>query len=131
MAFADLMGRTITSTPAFAQASAGQDAALHPLAPRKPHFAAKAKRMIHIFPNGGASHVDSFDPKPSLEKYKGKPLPFENYKTERKTGAAYPSPFTFKKHGQSGLEISTLFPKLAEFADDLCVVHSMYTELPN
>ena len=120
MAFADLMGR------AFAD-----DAALHPLAPRKPHFAAKAKRMIHIFPNGGASHVDSFDPKPSLEKYKGKPLPIENYKTERKTGAAFPSPFTFKKHGQSGLEISSMFPKLAEHADHLCVVRSMYTELPN
>jgi len=120
MALTDLMGRAVAG-----------DAALNPLAPKKPHFAGKAKRMIHIFPNGGASHVDSFDPKPALAKYAGKPLPIANYKTERKTGAAYPSPFTFQKHGQSGLEISSMFPRVAESADELCVVRSMYTELPN
>jgi len=59
-----------------------------PLAPRQPHFAAKAKRIIHIFANGGPSHVDTFDPKPALDKYAGKPLPMENLPTERKTGAA-------------------------------------------
>jgi len=123
MALADLLGQ--------AGMLQAQEAALNPLAPRKPHFPGRAKRMIHIFPNGGASHVDSFDPKPSLEKYQGKPLPIENYKTERKTGSAFPSPFPFKKHGQSGLEISSMFPKVAESADELCVVRSMYTELPN
>jgi hypothetical protein len=123
MALADLMGQ--------AGMLQAQEAALNPLAPKKPPFPGKAKRMIHIFPNGGASHVDSFDPKPSLEKYKGKPLPIENYKTERKTGAAFPSPFPFKKHGQSGLEISSMFPRVAESADELCVIRSMYTELPN
>ena len=123
LALADMMGQ--------AGSLQAQDAALNPFAPKKAHFPGKAKRMIHIFPNGGASHVDSFDPKPSLEKYKGKPLPIENYKTERKTGAAFPSPFPFKKHGQSGLEISSMFPKVAEWADELCVVRSMYTELPN
>jgi uncharacterized protein DUF1501 len=124
MALADLMGQA-------GMLSAQDSAGLNPLAPKKAHFPGKAKRMIHIFPNGGASHVDSFDPKPSLEKYKGKPLPMENYKTERKTGAAFPSPFPFTKHGQSGLEISSMFPKVAESADELCVVRSMYTELPN
>ncbi len=123
MALADLMGQ--------AGMLHAQEAALNPFAPKKSHFPGKAKRMIHIFPNGGASHVDSFDPKPSLEKYKGKPLPIENYKTERKTGAAFPSPFPFKKHGQSGLEISSMFPRVAESADELCVIRSMYTELPN
>src|SRR6185503_20886310 len=63
-----------------------------PLAPKQPHFPAKAKHVIHIFCNGGPSHVDTFDPKPSLAKYAGKNLPMENLRTERKTGAAYPSP---------------------------------------
>ena len=87
--------------------------------------------MIHIFPNGGASHVDTFDPKPALEKYAGKALPTPNLRTERKTGAAYPSPFKFARCGQSGLEISDAFPRLREFADDLCVIRSLHTEVPN
>jgi hypothetical protein len=121
-ALADLMGRALANDDA---------AALNPLAPRRPHFAAKAKRMIHIFPNGGASHVDTFDPKPALQTYAGKPLPSGNLKTERKTGAAYPSPFTFRKYGESGLEVSDAFPKVGEMADHLCVIRSMYTEVPN
>src|SRR5213075_998728 len=85
-------------------ALAGDDAAgLNPLKPRKPHFPAKAKRIIHIFLNGGPSHVDTFDPKPALAKFAGKSLPIENYKTERKTGNAFPSMFKFAKYGQSGL----------------------------
>src|SRR5262245_59172290 len=65
----------------------------NPLAERQPHFPVKAKRVIHLFMNGGPSHVDTFDPKPSLEKYAGKELPMENLRTERKTGAAFPSPY--------------------------------------
>src|SRR6476659_5315034 len=80
-----------------------------PLAPKAPHFAAKAKRVIHIFANGGPSHVDTFDPKPALDKYAGKSLPTTNLRTERRTGAAFPSPFKFKKYGKSGLEVSDLF----------------------
>src|SRR5262245_51848879 len=72
-----------------------------PLAPKQPQFPAKAKPVIHLFMNGGPSHVDTFDPKPSLAKYAGKPLPMENLKTERKTGAAFPSPYQFRKFGQS------------------------------
>src|ERR1700757_4641062 len=76
---------------------------INPLCPRGPHFPAKAKRVIHLFMNGGPSHVDTFDPKPALAKYAGQPIPI-TLKTERRTGAAFPSPFEFKKFGQSGIE---------------------------
>jgi hypothetical protein len=113
-------------------AFAGDDAAsLNPLKPRKPHFPAKAKRVIHLFLNGGPSHVDTFDPKPALAKYAGKPLPIENYKTERKTGNAFPSMFKFAKYGRSGLEASELFKNTAQMADDLCVIRSMHADVPN
>ena len=105
--------------------------AAHPLAPRMPQFPARAKRVIHIFVNGGPSHVDTFDPKPALERYAGKALPVANLQTERKTGAAFPSPFKFQKHGQSGLEVSEVFPHVASCADDLAVIRSMQAELPN
>src|SRR5262245_46603435 len=78
-----------------------------PLAARQPHFAPKAKRVIHFFCNGGPSHVDTFDPKPALARYAGQPLP-ETLRTERKTGAAFPSPFKFHRYGASGLEISEI-----------------------
>jgi hypothetical protein len=101
------------------------------LSPKPPHFPAKAKHIIHVFLNGGPSHVDTFDPKPILEKYAGKPLPNENLRTERKTGAAFPSPFKFKKYGQSGIEISDIFAPLGKHADDLCVIRSMHADVPN
>lgn len=101
-----------------------------PLAPKAPQFPAKAKHVIHLFLNGGPSHVDSFDHKPMLATYDGKPYPGGNLKTERKTGVLMRSPFEFRKHGQSGLEISEIFPGLASCADDLCVIKSMYTDVP-
>src|SRR5213082_796479 len=85
-----------------------------PLAPRRPHFTAKAQRVIHLFMNGGPSHVDTFDPKPLFQKYAGKPLPMTNLPTERKTGAAFPSPYQFKKYGKSGIEVSEIFPHVGE-----------------
>lgn len=103
----------------------------NPLAPRRPHFAPKAKHVIHIFANGGISHVDTFDPKPSLTKHAGKALPYSNLKTERKTGAAFASPYTFKKHGQSGIEVSEIFPHVAECVDDMAFVRSMHADIPN
>jgi hypothetical protein len=103
----------------------------HPLAPRPAPFPAKAKQVIHIFANGGPSHVDTFDPKPMLQKFAGKMLPRPNLGTERKTGAALPSPFKFQKYGQSGLEISEIFPHVAGHADDLCVIRSMHADVPN
>ncbi|MCI0637927.1 MAG: DUF1501 domain-containing protein [Gemmataceae bacterium] len=101
-----------------------------PLAPRRPHFTPKAQRVIHLFMNGGPSHVDTFDPKPMLARYAGRELP-RNLRTERRTGAAFPSPFRFQKHGQSGLEVSELFPHVGALADDLCVIRSMHADVPN
>ncbi|AGA25701.1 DUF1501 domain-containing protein [Singulisphaera acidiphila] len=103
---------------------------LTPLAPRAPQFAPKAKRVIHLFMNGGPSHVDTFDPKPALTKQAGKALP-SLLPTERKTGAAFASPFKFRKYGQSGIEVSDLFAQTAECIDDICVIRSMHADVPN
>jgi hypothetical protein len=100
------------------------------LAPRPPHFAAKARAVIHIFANGGPSHLDTFDPKPKLAEYAGREIPGA-LKTERRTGAAFPSPFAFSHHGESGLEVSELFPAVARHADRLLVVRSMHADVPN
>jgi hypothetical protein len=107
-----------------------QSGAQNLLASRQSHFPGKAKRVIHFFLNGGPSHVDTFDPKPALYKYAGKPVP-TNLTTERKTGAAFPSPFAFRRYGQSGIEVSELFAKTAEHIDDIAVIRSMYAQVPN
>ena len=100
-----------------------------PLSLRQPLFQPRAKRIIYLFMSGGPSHVDLFDPKPRLAQDNGKPLPFEKPKLERtKTGNLLGSPWKFGKHGQSGMEISELFPKLATHADDLCVIRSMVAD---
>lgn len=109
---------------------ANQASGANPLSPRGPHFPAKAKRVIHLFMNGGPSHVDTFDPKPMLQKYAGKPIP-KMLPTERKTGAAFPSMFKFQKYGQSGIEVSELFAHTAECIDDICVIRSMHADVPN
>ncbi|MBL9117535.1 MAG: DUF1501 domain-containing protein [Verrucomicrobiaceae bacterium] len=102
-----------------------------PFAIRSSHFAPKAKRVVHLFMNGGPSHVDTFDPKPELTKMDGQKLP-NMLKTERPTGAGLKSPYSFKKYGQSGLEVSQLFDKVAsQHADDLCVIRSMHADVPN
>jgi Protein of unknown function (DUF1501) len=105
-------------------------APINPLLPRKPHFAPKAKRVIHLFMNGGPSHIDTFDPKPSLKKYAGKSIPV-HLQTERKTGAAFPSPYKFQKYGECGLEVSDIFPHVGKCADDLAVIRSMHADVPN
>src|SRR5260370_40544418 len=104
---------------------------VNPLTPKAPHFPGKAKRVIHLFMNGGPSHVDTFDPKPALAKNAGKPLPKGNLRTERRTGAAFPSPFKFHKHGQSGIEVSEIFPHVAACIDDIAVIRSMHPDVPN
>jgi hypothetical protein len=104
---------------------------LNPLSPKSPHFPGKAKRVIHLFMNGGPSHVDTFDPKPLLDKYAGQPLPRENLRTERKTGAAFPSPFKFQKYGESGIEVSEIFQHTAQHIDDIAVIRSMHADVPN
>lgn len=104
----------------------------NPMIAKGPHFAPKAKRVIHLFMNGGPSHMDTFDPKPELDKWHGKSLPEERrLKTERKTGTAFGSPFKFKNYGHSGLPVSELFPHVAKHADDLCVIRSMQANVPN
>lgn len=115
----------------FEQTAPAQDKGFaNPLAARQPHFAPKVKRVIHLFMNGGPSQVDTFDPKPMLTKYDGKPLPI-HLKTERKTGVGFGSPYEFQRYGQSGIEVSELYPNVAGHVDDLCVIRSMRTDLPN
>lgn len=111
--------------PSLSQAAAGPGTA------HTPHFAPKARRMIHLFMNGGPSHVDTFDPKPALERYAGQELPSGNLPTERKTGAAMPSPYRFRKYGQSGIEVSEIFPNVARSVDELAIVRSMHADVPN
>jgi hypothetical protein len=106
-------------------------AADDPLAPRQPHFPARARHVIFLFLNGGPSQVDTFDPKPMLTKYHGTPAPGGNLKTERKTGALLKSPFEFRHCGKSGLEVSEIFPRLGKCMDDVCVIRSMHVERPN
>ena len=113
------------------RAGAGNHETRSPLATKPPHFAAKAQRVIHIFFNGGASHVDTFDPKPALTRRHGQPLPSPNLLTERQTGMAMASPFRFRKYGQSGIEVSELFSHLGQQIDDVCVIRSMYADFPN
>jgi hypothetical protein len=118
----------VLGTPARA---ASPSRAANPMTPRRPHFAPRAKRVIHLFMNGGPSHIDTFDPKPELQKRAGQMLPMRNLKTERETGAAFPCPFQFKKYGQSGLEVSEIFSHVGEHADELCVIRSMHANVPN
>jgi len=102
----------------------------HPLSPRPPHFPPRVKRVIQVLANGGPSQVDTFDPKPELTRYHGKRLPL-HHATERPTGTALGSPFSFSRYGQSGLKVSELFARLAgEHADELCVIRSMHGDTP-
>lgn len=95
-----------------------------------PQFPGRAKRVIHFFLNGGPSHVDTFDYKPALEAHAGKPLA-NTLTTERKTGAAFPSPFKFQRYGESGLHVSEIFSRTAQHIDDIAVINSMYAQVPN
>jgi uncharacterized protein DUF1501 len=126
LAFASLVNESLVR--AAGVGAFGQDGALDA---RKLDHPARAKRVIFLFMNGGLSQVDSFDPKPMLDKFHGQPLPGGTVATERKTGALMRSPFTFKKYGQSGMEVSELFPHVGECADDICFVRSVYTDIPN
>src|SRR5262245_51452916 len=83
------------------------------LAPKPSHFRPRARRLIHLFMNGGPSQVDTFDPKPALEKFHGQKPPGEVRLKRSKIGTLMKSPFSFARHGRSGLEISELFPRLA------------------
>jgi hypothetical protein len=98
----------------------------NPLAPRPPHFPARARRVIFLFMHGGVSHVDTFDPKPKLAAMNGKPLPFAKPAFEfAPTGNLLASPWKFKKYGQCGTEVSDLFPNVGSCMDDICVLRSI------
>ncbi len=99
----------------------------NPLAPKKPHFKARAKRVIFLSMRGAPSHLDTFDYKPQLKKDDGKPGKYARLRSNKLLG----SPWSFARHGQSGLWVSELLPELAGHADDLCVLHGMHTDVPN
>lgn len=104
--------------------------AASPLAEKQSHFPAKAKHCVFLFMNGGPSQVDTFDPKIALDKHHGQPYQGDAVvgSNGRPVGHLMKSPFPFKKHGTSGLEISSLFPHLSQHADDLCVIRSMHAD---
>ncbi|HUQ93496.1 MAG TPA: DUF1501 domain-containing protein [Bryobacteraceae bacterium] len=95
------------------------------------HHPAKAKNVIFLFLNGGLSQVDTFDPKPELTRRNNQPLPGEKVKTDSATGNLMASPFAFHKHGQSGLEVSEIFPRVGALIDDFCVLRSCYADNGN
>ena len=133
LALADLLaadGRAATSDGSSQHATAEKaDRAAHPYAVRAPHHVARAKRVIFLYMPGGPSHVDLFDPKPRLAVDNGKPLPFEKPKLLRtQTGNLLASPWTFRKRGQSGIEVSELLPQTARSIDDICVIRSMLAD---
>lgn len=102
-----------------------------PLAAQVPHFPARAKRVVFLFMKGGPSHVDTFDPKPLLDRDSGKPLPFDLPRvTFAKQGNLLRSPWKFSRHGESGLPVSALFPNVARHVDDLCVLRSVHGTNP-
>ena len=107
-------------------------ARINPLAAKPAHFGGKAKSVIFLFMVGAPSHIDTFDPKPALEKYAGQPLPASYGKiiSQFTSGDTplLPSPWKFQQHGQSGLPVSSLYPHLAKHVDDLCFVRSFYTD---
>ena len=111
--------------------TAAHAAAASPLAPKSPHFPARAKRVIFLFMNGGPSHVDTFDPKPALEKYAGQQPGEISKDYPRSVGKLFPSPYKFQKYGQNGVDVSELYPHVAKVIDEICVIRSMHTEIPN
>src|SRR5205823_527811 len=104
--------------------SANAAASLSPLAARAPHFPGKAKRVIHIFSQGGPSHIDTWDPKPGMAKYAGQDVKLIG-------GLPLPSVFKFNKSGKSGVEVSEIFPHIGESIDDIAVIRSMTTDIPS
>ncbi len=124
---AEAAGATEAPHPGKPEASVPGD----PLAPKRPHFPARAKRVIFLFMNGGPSHVDTFDPKPALQKYAGQDPPAGLVTGRRKHGKIMPSPFAARPRGQSGIAVTDLFPHVAGCIDDICVLRSVYTDNPN
>src|ERR1700722_12084850 len=122
VAFANMISNSVqAATPA-----PGTSGALKQL-----DFKPRAKRVIFLLSNGGMSHVDTFDPKPMLTKYDGQPLPGGAILTQRKTGNLMKSPFEFKRYGKADTEVSELWPNVGAVSEHLCVIRSMYADIPN
>lgn len=96
-----------------------------------PHFQPRARRVIHLFMNGGPFGPDLLDPKPALNRYAGQRPAVVELRTENQTGGLMPVPFRFSRHGDSGIEVSELLPNLARHVDDICVLRSLHTDNPN
>ena len=124
VAFANMISSSIAR--AAETSSKGTPGALKQL-----DFKPRAKRVIFLFMNGGLSHVDTFDPKPMLDKYDGHPLPGPPVATPGKTGNLMRSPFKFEKYGPAGIEMSELWPHLGGVSEHMCVIRSMYSDIPN
>jgi hypothetical protein len=108
-------------------------APINPMAVKPPHFPAKAKRVIYLFQVGAPSQLDLFDPKPTLAKYDGQPIPSDFVKDQRyafieKNAALMAGRYKFNKCGKSGIELSEMLPELAKVADDICLIRSMHTD---
>jgi hypothetical protein len=128
-----LGGMALTSVLGDRLFAANPASPVNPLAPRAPHFAPKAKRVIYLHMAGSPSQLDLFDYKPKLIEMNGKPCPESLFKKERfafikGVPKMLGTPHKFSKHGQSGAELSTMIPHLAEMADELCIVKSMFTD---
>tara|TARA_A200000113_G_scaffold226036_1_gene249735 strand:- start:7364 stop:8737 length:1374 start_codon:yes stop_codon:yes gene_type:complete len=96
----------------------------------KPHFTPKAKSVIFCYMSGGVSHLDTFDPKPTLKKFGGQPMPVKVERTQfNNNGNVFPSPFKFKRYGQSGIPVSSIFPRTAEMIDEIAVIRSMTSKV--
>src|SRR5439155_6900426 len=116
LSLAGLLGETLGGS--------AQAASLSPLAARAPHFPGKAKRVIHIFAQGGPSHIDTWDPKPGMAKYADQHVPLIG-------GVPLPPQFNFTKMGKSGVEVSEIFPHIGESIDEMAVIRSMKTDIPS
>lgn len=129
----DLLRQTALGFGSLALSSLLADAstAFDAQSPRPAQFKPRAKRVIFLFMKGGPSHVDTFEPKPLLDRDHGKPYPFKRPRvTFAQTGTLLRSPWKFQKYGQSGIEVSELFPNVAQCVDDLCFIHSLHGTNP-
>jgi len=122
----DLLAAPMQASPANCDASVPGN----PFAPKPSHFAPRATAVISLFMSGGVSHLDTFDPKPMLTKYAGEPLSDKIGESivvrQGFPGPLMPSPFEFKRHGESGISVSELFPHLAQHVDELAFLRSVY-----
>src|SRR5262245_7359469 len=131
LAFADLLGRDGLLEAAIAAQTQTKPGG-NPLAPKPQQFPAKAKAVISVFCYGGVSQIDTFDPKPDLVKWQGETMqgvgPVRTIMGN--PGGLMPSPWTFKKYGESGMDVSDLFPHIAGHVDDIAFIRSMYAISP-